>query len=53
MKTILWAILSANGNYARPHAPNPYPRKETLNDFAAHVGRSGNFITGRKTSFTS
>lgn len=44
MKTILWAILSANGNYAQQ-----YPSKEALDDFAAHVGRSGNFITGRRT----
>jgi dihydrofolate reductase len=44
MKTILWAILSANGNYAQR-----YPSKEALDDFAAHVRRSGNFITGRKT----
>lgn len=44
MKTILWAILSANGNYARR-----YPSKEALDDFAAHVGRSGNIIAGRKT----
>lgn len=44
MKTILWAILSANGNYAQR-----YPSKEALDDFAAHVRRSGNYITGRKT----
>jgi dihydrofolate reductase len=49
MKTILWATLSANGNYAQPHPQNPYPPKEALDDFAAQVGRSGNFITGRKT----
>jgi dihydrofolate reductase len=49
MKTILWATLSANGNYAQPSPQNPLPPKEALDDFAAHVRVSGNFITGRKT----
>jgi dihydrofolate reductase len=44
MKTILWATLSANGNYAQR-----YPSKEALDDFASYAEQSGNFITGRKT----
>jgi len=48
MKTILWATLTANGNYQRndPHHP---PRPEALADFAANVRSAGNFIVGRKT----
>lgn len=48
MKTILWATLSANGNYARSSAEHP-PKREALEDFAAQVRRAGNFIVGRKT----
>ncbi|GIO63764.1 dihydrofolate reductase family protein [Paenibacillus cineris] len=48
MKTILWAALSANGNYAQSGPDNP-PKPEALADFAAHAGRSGNFIVGRRT----
>jgi dihydrofolate reductase len=48
MKTILWATLSANGNYARSSADNP-PRPEALRDFAQHAKAHGNFIVGRKT----
>lgn len=47
MKTILWATLSANGNYAQSSPDNP-PRKEALGDFAAHAGAAGNFIVGRR-----
>jgi len=47
MKTILWATLTANGNYARSHVQPPKP--ETLADFADHVRQVGNFIVGRRT----
>jgi dihydrofolate reductase len=48
MKTILWATLSANGNYARGtarHAPKP----EALADFAEQARTYGNFVVGRRT----
>jgi len=48
MKTILWATLSANGNYARASAAHP-PKPEATADFAAHVAAHGNFIVGRRT----
>ncbi|WP_276356927.1 dihydrofolate reductase family protein [Cohnella caldifontis] len=48
MKVKLWATLSANGNYAQSSAENP-PKKEALDDFAAHVREAGNFIVGRRT----
>ena len=48
MKTILWATLSANGNYAQSGPENP-PKKEALNDFAANAKAAGNFIVGRRT----
>jgi len=48
MKTTLWAALTANGNYARSSAENP-PKPETLDDFAAHVRKAGNFVVGRRT----
>jgi dihydrofolate reductase len=48
MKTILWATLTANGNYAQSSAENP-PKKEALADFATHAKSVGNFIVGRKT----
>jgi dihydrofolate reductase len=48
MKTILWATLTANGNYAQSHAENQ-PKKEALDDFAAQARIAGNFIVGRKT----
>ncbi|WP_419873387.1 dihydrofolate reductase family protein [Candidatus Pristimantibacillus sp. PTI5] len=48
MKTILWATLSANGNYAQSSPENP-PKKEALNDFAEHAKAAGNFIVGRRT----
>jgi hypothetical protein len=48
MKTILWATLSANGNYAR-RSPRHPPKQEALADFAAETGAYGNFIVGRKT----
>ena len=48
MKTILWATLTANGNYAQSSAEHP-PRPEAFNDFVAHAKAAGNFIVGRKT----
>ncbi|GMK49076.1 riboflavin biosynthesis protein RibD [Paenibacillus glycanilyticus] len=48
MKTILWATLSANGNYAQSGPDNP-PKKEALHDFATHAKAAGNFIVGRRT----
>ncbi|MEV5027966.1 dihydrofolate reductase family protein [Paenibacillus sp. LPE1-1-1.1] len=48
MKTILWATLSANGNYAQSSPENP-PKKEALDDFAEHAKAAGNFIVGRRT----
>lgn len=48
MKTILWATLTANGNYARNDPAHP-PRPEALADFAAQAGAAGNFIVGRRT----
>ena len=48
MKTILWATLTANGNYAQSSAEH-MPKKEALADFAAQVNSVGNFIVGRKT----
>lgn len=48
MKTILWATLTANGNYAQSGPSNP-PKKEALNDFAAQAREAGNFIVGRRT----
>lgn len=48
MKTILWAALTANGNYAQSSPEHP-PKKEALDDFATHAKAAGNFIVGRKT----
>lgn len=48
MKTILWAALTANGNYAQSSAEHP-PRPEALGDFATQARSAGNFIAGRKT----
>ncbi|AJY74164.1 dihydrofolate reductase family protein [Paenibacillus beijingensis] len=48
MKTILWATLTANGNYAQSSPENP-PKKEALDDFATQAKTAGNFIVGRRT----
>ena len=48
MKTILWAALTANGNYAQSSPEHP-PKKEALDDFATHAKAAGNFIVGRRT----
>ncbi|WP_159887771.1 dihydrofolate reductase family protein [Paenibacillus puerhi] len=48
MKTILWATLTANGNYAQTSTDNP-PKREALDDFAAQAKAAGNFIVGRRT----
>lgn len=48
MKTILWATLTANGNYAQSSAENP-PKPEAFGDFATQAQATGNFIVGRRT----
>ncbi|MGZ5968773.1 MAG: dihydrofolate reductase family protein [Polyangiales bacterium] len=48
MRTILWATLSANGNYARSTPRNP-PKQEALADFAELTRTHGNFVVGRRT----
>ncbi len=48
MKTVLWATLTANGNYAQSGPANP-PKKEALEDFATRAKATGNFIVGRRT----
>ncbi len=48
MKTILWATLTANGNYAQSSAEHP-PKMEALNDFVTQARNAGNFIVGRRT----
>ena len=48
MKTILWATLTANGNYAQSSAEHP-PKPEAFGDFVAHVKTAGNFIVGRRS----
>ncbi|MBD3917410.1 dihydrofolate reductase family protein [Paenibacillus sp. PR3] len=48
MKTILWATLTANGNYAQSSPDNP-PKQEALDDFFAEAKAAGNFIVGRRT----
>ncbi|NBD23256.1 dihydrofolate reductase [Paenibacillus sp. T1] len=48
MKTMLWATLTANGNYAQSGPDNP-PKQEALEDFAAQARAAGNFIVGRRT----
>ncbi|MWC29178.1 dihydrofolate reductase family protein [Paenibacillus sp. MMS18-CY102] len=48
MKTILWATLTANGNYSQSSPENP-PKQEALDDFFAQAQAAGNFIVGRKT----
>ncbi|HTK11617.1 MAG TPA: dihydrofolate reductase [Ktedonobacteraceae bacterium] len=48
MKTILWATLTANGNYAQSSTEHPH-KQEAFADFVAHVRAAGNFIVGRRT----
>ena len=48
MKTILWAALTANGNYAQSSPEHP-PKQEALDDFATQARAAGNFIVGRRT----
>jgi dihydrofolate reductase len=48
MKVILWATLSANGNYSRATPENP-PRLQALQDFEKHAKAAGNFVVGRVT----
>jgi dihydrofolate reductase len=48
MRTVVWATLTANGNYARASAAHP-PTQQALEDSAAQATRAGNFIVGRRT----
>jgi dihydrofolate reductase len=48
LKTIIWATLTANGNYAQASAAHP-PKRAALEDFAAHAKQVGNFVVGRRT----
>jgi len=48
MKTVLWATLTANGNYAQSSPEHP-PKPEAFGDFVAQVREAGNFIVGRRT----
>lgn len=48
MKTILWATLTANGNYAQSSPEHP-PKPEAFGDFVAQIREAGNFIVGRRT----
>lgn len=48
MKVILWATLTANGNYARSDATHP-PFPTALADFGALIHQTGCFIVGRTT----
>lgn len=48
MKVILWATLSANGNYSRATPDNP-PRPQALQDFENYAKAAGNFVVGRAT----
>lgn len=48
MKTILWAAITANGNYM--HGDSDYSwKKEVFEDFDAFALGAGNCIVGRKT----
>lgn len=48
MKTILWATLTANGNYAQSSPEHP-PKIEALDDFATQAKAAGNIVVGRRT----
>lgn len=48
MKTLLWATLTANGNYAQSSPEHP-PKPEAFGDFVAVARTVGNFIVGRRT----
>lgn len=48
MKTMLWATLSANGNYAQSGPGNP-PNQDAFKDFVTNAVTAGNFIVGRRT----
>lgn len=48
MRTILWATLTANGNYAQSSSEHP-PKIQALDDFATRAKAAGNFIVGRRT----
>lgn len=48
MNVILWATLTANGNYARSDATHP-PFPAALADFGALIRQTGCFVVGRTT----
>lgn len=48
MKTILWATLVANGNFAQIGAEEQ-SHQAAFGDFLARAQAAGNFIVGRKT----
>ena len=48
MKVILWATLTANGNYARSDAQH-IPKQEALADFGMQIQKTKCFIVGRTT----
>jgi dihydrofolate reductase len=48
MKTILYAGITANGNYGDSDA-GQMPKKEELNDLFNHAKEAGNIVMGRRT----
>jgi dihydrofolate reductase len=48
MKTILYAGVTANGNYGDSDA-GPMPKKEELDDLFSHAKQAGNIVMGRRT----
>jgi dihydrofolate reductase len=48
MKTILYAGITANGNYGNSDA-GQMPKQEELNDLFNHAKQAGNIVMGRRT----
>lgn len=48
MKTILYAAITANGNYGDSDA-GQMPKQEELSDLFNHATKAGNIVMGRKT----
>ena len=48
MKTILYAGITANGNYGDSDA-GQMPKQEEMNDLFNHAKEAGNIVMGRKT----
>ncbi|MFC4873644.1 dihydrofolate reductase family protein [Negadavirga shengliensis] len=48
MKTILYAAVTANGNYGDSDA-GQMPKQEELNDLFNHAKEAGNIVMGRRT----